>query len=179
MTTAPEPLVALPAPTLRAEREQRRLTLVATPPEFVQGTLALTYSMPSGVEAVPTALDDDAGPASAAGAVPGPEAWAARYVQAVIEVLAQQRPVSQLARWTAAGVYAELARRHRAASAQLRESGAPRPVRQAVVSVRVVRVAWDGAEVSARILEGDRSRAVAARLDFRRGRWTCTALAIG
>ena len=176
MTIAREPLVALPAPTARAVREVRHLSVVRSAPVFVQGALALTYSMPSGVDAVPAAGGEVS--AGEAQAIPNPEAWAARYVQAVVEVIARQRPVSQLARWTAADVYAELARVHREATAQPRESGA-RPARQAVASVRVFKVAADAAEVAARVLEGPRSRAVAARLDFRRGRWTCTALSVG
>jgi hypothetical protein len=179
MTTAHEPLVAVPAPTIRPGREVRHLSLVRSEPAFVQGTLALTYSMASGLDAVPTPGDDDADAAAAGQPIPSPQAWAARYVQAVVEVIAQQRPVSQLARWTAADVYAELSRLHRVPALPQRDAAASRPARQAVVSVRVAQVASDGAEVAARIVEGPRSRALAARLDFRRGRWTCTAIAVG
>ena len=177
MTVAHETLVALPAPTIRPGREVRHLSLV-TEPAFVQEALALTYSMPSGVDAVPMA-GGDAGRLDPPETIPSPKAWAARYVQGVVEVIAQQRPVSQLARWTAANVYSELARLHRAPAEPPRDAIGSRPARQAVVSVRVVRVALDAAEVAARITEGERSRAVAARLDFRRGRWTCTALTVG
>lgn len=179
MTIAHEPLVALPAPTIRRGREVRHLHLVPSTPVFVQGALDLEYAMPSGVAAVPAAFADDLVGGDARGPIPSPQAWAGRYVQAVIEVIAQQRPVSQLARWTAAGVYSELARLQRTASDSRRDADRPRPARQTVVSVRVVRIAADAAEVAARVVEGERSRAVAARLDFRRGRWTCTALAVG
>ena len=178
MTVAPESLVAMPAPGPRAVREVRHLIVVPTTPTFVQGALALTYSMPSGLDAVPAGVEDDEQAANAAQPIPDPRPWAARYVQAVVEVLAQQRPVTQLARWTAGHVYNELVRLHRSAPAQPRDASA-RPARQTVVSVRVCKVGPDAAEVAARIEEGPRSRAVAARLDFRRGRWTCTALLVG
>ena len=137
MTIAHEPLVALPAPTVRRGREVRHLHLVPSTPVFVQGALDLECPIPS------------------------PQAWAGRYVQAVLEVIAQQRPVSQLARWTAAGVYSELARLQRTASDSRRDADRPRPARQTVVSVRVVRIAADAAAVAARVGEGERSRAVA------------------
>ncbi|HSS68314.1 MAG TPA: Rv3235 family protein [Nocardioidaceae bacterium] len=175
MTVAPEPLVALPAPL--TVREVRHLTLVRSTPIFEQGALCLTYPMPSGLDAVPTGAGDDTFAATGSTDIPNPQPWAARYVQAVVEVLARQRPVSQLARWTSAEVYRELTRLQRAPE-QPRDAPS-RPPRQAVVSVRVCAVAPDAAEVAARITEGQRSRAIAARLDFRRGRWTCTALAVG
>jgi hypothetical protein len=178
MTVAPEPIVAMPVPTGRTVREVRHLSVVPSAPRFVQGALALTYPMPSGVEAIPRSDVDDADETVSPGDVPDPQGWAGRFVQAVVEVTAQQRPVSQLARWTAPDVYGELARLHRAASEQTREAGVRQP-RQAVVSVRVFRVALDSTEIAARVVAGPRSRAVAARLDFRRGRWTCTALSLG
>ena len=178
MTVAPEPLVAIAAPAPRAVREVRHLTLVSSTPSFVQGALPLTYSMPSGLDAVPIGIDDDETAADHAQPIPDPQPWAARYLQAVVEVLGRQRPVTQLARWTAAHVYTDLVRVHRAGAAHPRDA-TERPARQAVVSVRVCRVGPDAAEVAARIEEGARSRAVAARLDFRRGRWTCTALLVG
>jgi hypothetical protein len=170
-------LVAMPAPMPPTVRETRHLTLVDPTPRYVQGHLALTYTMPNGLAVVPEGSEDDS--ACSADAAPDPKPWAARYLQAVVEVLGQQRPVSQLARWTAADVYGELVRRLRAADATQTRQGRSRPARRSVVSVHVCTVTPDGAEVAARIVEGSRSRAVAARLDFRRGRWTCTALAVG
>jgi hypothetical protein len=179
MTVAPDPLLAVPAPAGRTVREVRHLSLVPPPARYVQGALALTYQMPSGVDAVPRADVDDPDEAVVTpGSIPDPQSWAGRFVQAVVEVIAQQRPISQLARWTAPDVFAELADLHRAAIAQPRDPRV-RQARQAVVSVRVFQVAVDSAEVAARVVAGPRSRAIAARLDFRRGRWTCTALSLG
>jgi hypothetical protein len=181
MTVAHEPLVSLARPASRAVREIRHLALVRSEPDYVQGALALTYPLSGGVADSPSAAErppaeTDRAPSRSADSPPRPEPWAARYVQAVVEVLAQRRPISQLARWTSAEVFNELTRRTR------RPSGSAdrcRPARQSVVSVRVCAIGADAAEVAARVTDGDRSRAIAARLDFRRGRWTCTALTLG
>jgi hypothetical protein len=178
MTTVHERLVTMPVAPIGSTRELRRLSLVRAP-RYEQGMLALTYPLPTGVDAVP-GLDGDGsgGPSTGSAEVPDLKGWAGRFVQGVIEVIAQERPASQLARWTAADVYADVIRLQRAAAAQPRDPTA-RPARQAVASVRVFRVASDAAEVAARINGGLRSRAVAARLDYQRGRWTCTALSVG
>jgi hypothetical protein len=54
-----------------------------------------------------------------------------------------------------------------------------RPLRQHIASVHVCRPEQGVAEVAARVTVGQRSRAIAARLDFERGRWTCTAMTFG
>jgi hypothetical protein len=175
MTLAHEPLVALPAPL--DGREVRHLTLVRSTPVFEQGALPLTYPLPSGLDAALPGDCVDSTTARRPGAIPDPQPWAARYVQAVIEVLARQRPLSQLARWTAADVYRELSRLRETPPVGTRADA--RPPRRAVASVRVSSLAPDVAEVAARVAEGARSTAIAARLDYRRDRWTCTALILG
>jgi hypothetical protein len=105
-------------------------------------------------------------------------AWAARFAQAVVEAAGGDRPMSQLLRWTSPTVYAELEQRLRVltqASALHRR----RTVRPQVRSVHVCRPTPASAEVSVHVRYGERSRALAARLDHRGGRWLCTALAIG
>jgi hypothetical protein len=182
MTAAPEPLVAIPAPPPHAIREVRHLALVPAVAGFEQGVFALTYSMPNGLDAMPAGGCDDTESTLAGQPIPDPHPWAARYMQAVVEVLARQRPVTQLARWTAGDVYLELTRLHRAATPERVQPGSrpeSRPARQEVVSVHVFNVARDAAEVASRVVEGPRSRAIAARLEFRRARWTCTALSLG
>ena len=78
MTVAPEPLVPLPAPL--AVREVRHLTLVGSTPVFEQGALSLTYPMPSGLDAVPTAAGCGLSAATSSPAVPSPQPWAARWM---------------------------------------------------------------------------------------------------
>jgi hypothetical protein len=108
------------------------------------------------------------------------QVWAARFAQAVIEVLGGDRPLSQLLRWTSQRVYAELeqrlallARRGPAAASRTRA------VRPQVRSVHVYHPTPGSAEISVHVRYGQRSRAIAARLEHDRGRWQCTVLQLG
>lgn len=107
------------------------------------------------------------------------QAWATRFAQAVVEVLGGDRPLSQLVRWTSQRVYLELERR---LSILRRTSDAGRrmrTVRPQVRSVHVFHPTPDTAEVSVHVRHGQRSRAIAARLELHRGRWQCTVLQLG
>jgi hypothetical protein len=153
-----------------------------TPPEAVpvaavQGTLALDLGVRPAAPPPPepqlhlvTTLDP---------AEREVQAWAARFAQAVVEVVGGDRPLSQLLRWTTARVYNDLSRRVRILA---RTSVAPqrmRTVRPQVRSVHVCQPGPDCAEVSVHVRHGQRSRALAARLERRQGHWTCTALHLG
>lgn len=141
-------------------------------PDCVQGSLALAYPVPG--EHTPVAPDSPGGG--------DPQRWAAAFVQAVVEVIASDRPLNQLVRWTSHGVYADIARRKQI-SAQSRASGAqrtpPRSGRHQVATVHVCQPTAEALEIAARVTTGNRSRAVAARLDYLNSRWTCTALDFG
>lgn len=141
---------------------------------FVQGTLLLTYTLPGGLVADPSVGDDAPDPEE----IPPVDAWASQFLQALIEVTASKRPLSQLARWTAPPVYAHIARVREHVADRHREVGR-RPARQHIASVHTCQLSSTIAEVAARVAGGRRSRALAARLEFRRGRWTCTALTFG
>ncbi len=159
---------------------------------FIQGALALSYSMPNGLSADPSptrtrqssslALVPSVGGAWAV-CTPDAHAWALRFVQAVIEVISSDRPLTQLLRWTDESVYAEIAQRKRHAMLRRGASGArggrPVPMRQQVASLHVSQPSDLVAEVTARVMTAHRSRALAARLDYERARWTCTALEFG
>src|SRR3990170_1128248 len=81
---------------------------------LVQGALALDFALPSGLPAVPQAAaltllvggDRRPGPAphpdalATPATVPAARDWAGRFVQAVVEVIAGDRPLQQLIRWT-------------------------------------------------------------------------------
>ena len=54
-----------------------------------------------------------------------------------------------------------------------------RTMRPQVRSVHVFQPAPTTAEVTVHVRHGQRSRALAARLELRGGRWTCTALQVG
>lgn len=147
---------------------------------YIQGALALTYSLPSGVDADPrsTALTL-VHPAPEHGTeMPDAHTWAPRFLQAVVEVVSSDRPVSQLIRWTDQRVYAEIARRQQRVAAHRRTTVA-RTSRQQVATVHICHPAPTVAEVAARVSIGGRSRAVAARLVFNRGRWLCTDICFG
>ena len=106
-------------------------------------------------------------------------AWAATFAQAVVEVVGGDRPVAQLLRCTTARVYNDLNRRVRILA---RTAPAPmrrRTVRPQVRSVHVFQPTPRSAEISVHVRHGQRSRALAARLEHRDGRWTCTALQLG
>lgn len=158
--------------------DDRRLPVVASP--YTQGALALTYPLPSGLDCEPrsSALAVVTSCPETDGAIPNPERWAARFLQAVVEVVSSDRPLSQLARWTDPAVYADIAMRQKRVCAQ-RGPSTGRAIRHHVATVHLCQVTPEVAEVAARVTFGARSRALAARLDYQRERWTCTALTFG
>ena len=111
---------------------------------------------------------------TASDALPEPRGWAGQFTQALVEVLAGDRPLSQLIRWTSGPVYDDVvamlpaAGRHRAGEA-----------RGVVRSVHVSRPGDGVAEVAVLVRRGARSTAVALRLEGLDGRWQCTALEVG
>jgi hypothetical protein len=157
----------------------------------VQGTLALAFLLPTGLPAQPEAPPDlrlmprpgaddpdrgDFGPQpTARAALPAPRGWAGRFVQAVVEVLAGDRPLGQLVRWTSAEVYDDLLARVSGAH----PTGLRQPARATVRSVHIAEPADGVAEVAAIVRRGERTTAVAARLEGLDGRWQCTALELG
>lgn len=107
------------------------------------------------------------------------EGWASRYAQAAVEIVGGDRPASQLVRWTAGEVYADLQRRATlVARAGSHQPGVSRvqPVRPRVMSVHITFVGPEIAETSIHVRYGNRSRALAARFERRAERWLCTAL---
>ncbi len=178
MTATPQPLL----PTTSSP---------AVPPSAVQGALALDFSLPSGLPAVPRVpaltvlVGGDRTPPSGEGVsrteptVPAAHDWAGRFVQAVVEVIAGDRPLQQLIRWTDERVYADLSRRVRILGLTTSAASRHRTERSHVRSVHVFQPRPDAAEVAAHVRHGRRSRAVAARLEADGVRWRCTALLLG
>jgi len=152
----------------------------------VQGTLALTFPLPSGLPATPepaqplrlvTGATGTTEEGKATG-LPDPRLWSARLAQALVEVLAGDRPLQQLVRWTSDDVYRKVERRLRILA---RGDGAERlgNVRAAIRSVHLCEPRCGVAEASMLVQEGARSRAIAIRLEGVDGRWQCTALEFG
>jgi hypothetical protein len=169
--------------------DERSSPAVAVP--ATQGTLALAFVLPTGLPAAATAAPD-------LRLVPGPEAeqdadavefgpqptstsdlppargWAARLAQALVEVLAGDRPVAQLVRWTSTTVYDEVA------GLVSGGGGSGETAARGIVhSVHVSQPADGVAEVAALVRRGARSTALAMRLEGLDGRWQCTALELG
>jgi hypothetical protein len=106
--------------------------------------------------------------------LPEPEPWAARFVQAVLEMLVGRRPATQLQDWTTPPVLAGLV-----SAAGNRRWTAPGRPPSMVRSIRVGEPADGVAEVCAVIQRGQRYFAAAARLEGFDGRWRCVALRLG
>lgn len=107
------------------------------------------------------------------------EEWTHRFVQAAVEIVGGDRPVSQLVRWTTREVYADLHRRALlVARAGGHQPGLARvqPVRPRVQSVHACFITDDVVECGVHVRHGERSRAVAARFERSDQRWICTAL---
>lgn len=110
------------------------------------------------------------------------EVWTARFMQAAVEIVGGDRPVSQLLRWTDEHVYGQLQRRaDYVARAAGRRSGTARATaRPKVATVHACFVEQWVVEAAARVQYGERSRALAARFeraeDHGGPRWVCTAL---
>ena len=179
MSEHPHPLTPLGDPRqLRWDPAVARLPDCSPP--SLQGALALTFPLVPGSPADPTppvlSIVPDLAPTRPVPA--DPQQWALRFLQAVVEVVASERPLTQLARWTDPRVYAEIGRSRERVAAR-RSAARTRTGRQHVATVHVCRPSPDVAEVAARVTTGPRSRAIAAQLTFTRERWLCTALDFG
>lgn len=120
-----------------------------------------------------------AGVSGGAPRVPGARVWGGRLAQAVSEVLAGDRPISQLVRFTDDEVFMELNRRVRLLGLNTTAMTRGAKEKSSVQSVRVFMPEPFVAEVAAHVRRGERSRAIALRMEIRRNRWVCTALEIG
>jgi Family of unknown function (DUF6459) len=104
--------------------------------------------------------------------LPDPQQWSIALALALLQALLAQRPVAQLNRWVAEEVLAAIIMYQRR-SLQVHGRIA---VASAVRSVRVQHPDPEVAEVSAHVLIGKRSAAMAFRLEALCDRWLCTAL---
>lgn len=107
------------------------------------------------------------------------DAFSARFAQAVVEVIGGDRGVHQLMRWTTERVYADLMHRSHALNRATPGDQRLRRVRATVRSVHLFRPHDDVAEISIHVRHGQRSRAIAARIERIEGRWRCSVLDFG
>lgn len=138
----------------------------------VQGTLALDY--PSQVRST-SAPDLRVLPGDRAEL----EAFAHRFAHAVVEVTGGDRGPSQLLRWTTDRVYADLQHRCALLSRTTPGDRRVRRLRSQVRSVHLFCPSPEAAEISVHVRHGERSRAIAARVELIEDRWCCTALEFG
>ncbi|HEY3001834.1 MAG TPA: Rv3235 family protein [Kribbellaceae bacterium] len=187
MSHTPQLVAVRPAPVSSTSASSAQVsgsTPPAEPGTMTQGALALQFQVAPGVPAVPAVpalrlvASRDATP-PAAGDLPDVQAWSGRLVQAIAEVIAGDRPIGQLIRWTDSEVYAELNRRVRLLGLTTTAGSRGAHRRAQVRSVHISAPAAHVAEVAAHVRHGGRSRAVALRLEVQRNRWVCTALELG
>lgn len=146
------------------------------PTASIQGTLALDFGpTPAGT------AEGASGPALrvVGGGRFALEAFAHRFASVVVEVIGGDRGPSQLLRWTSERVYADLQRRAALLNRTTPGDRRVRRLRSQVHSVHLFTPTPGSAELSVHVRQGQRSRAIAARLDLVEGRWCCTALEFG
>ena len=106
--------------------------------------------------------------------LPDPEAWATRFLQAVVETLAGARASFQLHEWTNQEVHARIV-----SAAHTGRWPGPAALQPVVRSVHVGEPADGVAEVCAVVQRGPGFFAIAARLEGFDGRWRAVALELG
>lgn len=109
--------------------------------------------------------------------LPEPTSVCCSIVLVALESLTGARSLQQLARWVTPELYEQLAAR---AAVTERAVGADRPAqRPEVRRARVCRLGRRVAEATIVVQDGSRVRAVAVRVEERRGAWRAVALEIG
>jgi hypothetical protein len=91
-------------------------------------------------------------------------------------VVAAERPVAQLTSWVNFEIYRRLERRHQLHVRQIDPTRPRGRTAEQVQSVHVCHPTPSVAEVSVVTSGADRCRALALRLERRKGRWLCTEL---
>ncbi len=151
----------------RRMSHRREVQVAASAPQ-----LRLAISEPATTPVTSTDLPDAQDRAALERFVP-------RFCAVVIEVIGGDRGVQQLLRWTTEQVYSELICRSTALHGTV---GGDQRLRRLRATVRSVHIFWPSAhaaEVSVHVRQGDRSRALAARIELIDGRWLCSVLQFG
>jgi hypothetical protein len=171
----------------------------------VDGSLALAFPTPPSpvpLRLAPPAVEEETDErATPRRLLPDPVPLAQRLAQAIVEILAGDRPATQLTRHATLDVLDQLERtvRRRARVLAVAAAAGQRPAatgrtagsaavqagtglataRARVTSVHVSEPADGVAEACAVVSAGPRRRALAFRLEGLDGRWQCTALRMG
>jgi Family of unknown function (DUF6459) len=107
--------------------------------------------------------------------LPDVQVWSTKLALAIIQTLVGQRPAAQLNRWIVEEVLAAINICQRRSLSLRGRTAIPTALR----SVHVQHPDPDVAEVSAHVVMGRRSAAMAFRLEALGDRWLCTALELG
>lgn len=173
---ATHPLQAVPAnPGVARVSTLRAVTASATVLHQTDGTLALRFDDAGDYPLLMSAADEPE---------PAPtqeqlRAFTTRFCAAVIEVMAGDRGPAQLLHCTTPQIYEELVRRGNALAQVAGTDQRRHRLRPRIRSVHVACPSTGIAEFSIHVRHGNRSRAVAGRLTWRRGAWLCVALQFG
>ena len=153
-----------------------------TPPQSNQPTLDFTDHEPDHVEA---AEPNDRGvrvsivkarwAARQRPGVADAREWSITLALAIIQTLLGQRPIAQLNRWVVEEVLVAISIYKRRSLSQQGRIAVPAALR----SIRIQHPDPEVAEVSAHMAIGQRSVAMAFRLEALGDRWLCTALEVG
>lgn len=155
-----------------------RLHQITTPPSTAP---AVRFAQPQGVLDLDLGLQPPARPGLrlVTGVERELDGFCARFAQAVVEVIGGDRGVHQLMRWTTEDVYTDLMHRSHALHRATPGDQRLRRVRATVRSVHLFRPHEDAAELSIHVRHGQRSRAIAARIERIEDRWRCSVLDFG
>lgn len=143
------------------------------PPGLAAGALAAAPRPPAVPDIAPITAPTPTAPPTQM------RARARRFVQALVEIIDGDRPSIQLLRMSTEAVYDDLVDRLDSLASLSARGARVGPLSTQVASVHVEQPDRGSAEVSARIVQGGRSRALALRLDRLEGRWLCSAIRWG
>ena len=144
------------------------------PSPFVQGTLAIDFSVQYDPDQDPEGRDYFGPQRALSRDLPEPETWVRHIAQALVEVMSGARPAPQVIRWTTPEVYAVVARR--SAVSGRRSAVAKRAL---VRRVRICEPADGVVEACAVVVDNGRVRALAMRLTGVDRRWVVSELQVG
>ena len=175
-----------PIPDLSPAIIDSRTVMFQDPSPFIQGTLAIDFSLDYDPAQDPEDSEYFGPQRSLSRDLPEPMAWVTHIAQALVEVMSGARPAPQVIRWTTPEVYSVVARRNavsgrRVVVARRNTASGVRVIvaRRALVRrVRICEPADGVVEACAVVHDGVRGRAVALRMEGIDGRWLCTALDI-
>ena len=168
------PIPDLSPPVIDSRTALRQDPAFQDPSPFVQGTLAIDFSVQYDQDQDPEGRDYFGPQRALSRDLPEPETWVRHIAQALVEVMSGARPAPQVIRWTTPEVYAVVARR--SAASGRRSAVAKRAL---VRRVRICEPADGVVEACAVVVDNGRVRALAMRLTGVDRRWVVSELQVG